>query len=269
MSNGVALLCKTARYLKGRLVYLLVNFVIFLAGYVFILLGCNSVENTVKSSILFSIGASLIASAIVVFLDIWREIARENVLSQAFNIIVDAGVRGVHRKRDLDKYDQQMEAAQHVIDIAGYTLNAWYESYAELVLEKARQNPGLRLRILMVDPRSPFSVHRANQEGKSEASTEDSYERIRSAFAECKGAELRVVDTPMTSMIFRVDDVMYVGPHLFERPSKSTLTFELDVSGWLFSEFHGEFDRLWEHGRSPPAAQTTRSTDAGATPDVL
>jgi hypothetical protein len=141
MDKGVMLLYKMIRYLKSRLVYLLINLTIFLAGYVFILLGCNSVENTVKSSILFSIGASLIASAIVVFLDIWREIARENLLSQAFSIIVDGGIRGVHRKRDLDKYDDQMKGAQHVIDIAGYTLNAWYESYSELVLEKAKERP--------------------------------------------------------------------------------------------------------------------------------
>jgi hypothetical protein len=121
----------------------------------------------------------------------------------------------------------------------------------------------------MVDPESPFSVHRAEQEGKSAASVKDSYERIRKTFAQCKGTELRIVDTWLTSMIFRIDDAMYVGPHLFERPSKSTLTFELDAMGWLFVEFEREFGRLWERGRRPSARQTPGSTEPGATPDAL
>jgi hypothetical protein len=47
-------------------------------------------------------------------------------------------------------------------------------------------------------------------------------------------------------MLFRIDDTMYVGPHFFGKPSKGTVTLELEKSGWLFKEFEAEFNRMWD-----------------------
>jgi hypothetical protein len=223
----------------------LVNCIILLLGYLFILWGCASVNSAIRSSIYISIGASLIASGIVLFLDVWRVLARESVVSQVLRVLVDAGVHDVYPKRDLDRYDLQMARAQHVIDVAGYTLNAWYESYADLVVQKSQENRELRVRILLVKPDSVFSIHRAKLEGKSEASVKDSFERIRGKFAACSNVEIRMIDSCLTTMLFRIDENMYVGPHFYGKPSKGTVTLELGSSGWLFREFDAEFGRMW------------------------
>ncbi len=260
MSKPATLVLKFLWYLKTKLAYLAITVIIVLLGWVFILIGCNRVNDVITSSLLFSVGASLIAAGIVVFLDMWREVARDNLLSQVVRVFVDAGLRDVYRKRDLDKYDDQMKDAKHSVDIAGYTLNAWYESYADLVVRKVQENPSFRVRILMVAPKSSFSKHRAGQEGKSPESITDSFERIRGKFADCRNIEIRVVDTWLTTMVFRIDNVMYVGPHLYERPSKGTLTMELDKGGWLFEEYEREFAKLWERGIS--VSETESSSKA-------
>jgi hypothetical protein len=240
-----ALVIRVLQFLKIRSVYLLVNCVILLVGYLFILWGCVSSISTIKSSICISIGASLIASGIVLFLDVWRVLARDSIVSQVLRILVEAGVRNVYPKRDLDRYDLQMEKAQHVIDVAGYTLNAWYESYGDLVVEKTQKNKMLHVRILLVKPDSVFSIHRAELDGKSETSVKDSFERIKRKFAACSNIEMRMIDSILTTMVFRMDDNMYVGPHFYRKPSKGTLTLELESSGWLFKEYESEFNRMW------------------------
>ena len=208
MSNLLPLVLKVCRYLKDKLIHLLITAVIFLSGWILIFIGCNSDRTVITSSILFSIGASLIASAIVFGLDIWREFARASFLSRTVSVFVDAGLHDIYRKRDLDKYDGQMKDARHVVDIAGYTLNAWYESYADLVVNKAGENADFHVRILMVSCDSPFSTHRANQEGMSQTSTRDSFNRIKNKFAGCSNIEIRTIDACLTTMVFRIDDVM-------------------------------------------------------------
>ena len=38
-------------------------------------------------------------------------------------------------------------------------------------------------------------------------------------------------------MIFRIDDKMFIGPYMYKRDSKSTVTFEVTVEGWMFRQY--------------------------------
>lgn len=58
--------------------------------------------------------------------------------------------------------------------------------------------------------------------------------------------QMKLLASPLTTMIFRVDDKMFVGPHFYRKPSKATVTLELDKSGWFFGEYDREFSRLWD-----------------------
>ena len=49
-------------------------------------------------------------------------------------------------------------------------------------------------------------------------------------------------------MIYRIDNVMYVGPYFYGKSSKSTNTIKLDKEGWLFQEYKVEFEHMWEAG---------------------
>jgi len=46
-------------------------------------------------------------------------------------------------------------------------------------------------------------------------------------------------------MIYRIDDIIFIGPHLYKRGSTTTVTLEIDNRGWLFREYEKEFEKLW------------------------
>jgi hypothetical protein len=99
--------------------------------------------------------------------------------------------------------------------------------------------------MLVVNPDSDFAKSRAELEEKKQDSFKDSINRIKNRFEKFSNSELRCINSPLTTMIFRVDTVMFIGPHFYKKSSKSTLTFELNQNGWLFDEYEKEFARLW------------------------
>jgi hypothetical protein len=49
-------------------------------------------------------------------------------------------------------------------------------------------------------------------------------------------------------MVFRIDDIMFVGPYFSSKPSKATPTYEIknEKDAWLFNDYQNEFNNLWE-----------------------
>lgn len=240
---------KLARILTAatrKSAYVLVNILIFFFGFLFIFKGYHRGDTGQRDALYLSIGSSLIAAGLVTVVDLWKELMRSKLLAKVSNIILDAGIEHVYRKRDLDQYDALMSRLHERLDVAGYTLNAFYESYAEILVEKLKTSPSLNVRILVVDPASMFAKNRAQLEDKRPTSFKDSIERLKGRFGPFDNVHIRQLDSPLSTMIFRIDDVMFAGPHLHRKPSKSTLTFELNRVGWLFDEYDKEFTRLWE-----------------------
>ena len=236
---------KILRFFRDQIVYLLVDIVIFLLAFVFIFRGYNPNNTAQKNAVYLSIGTSLIAAGIVALLELWKDLSRNKMLERINNIILEAGVDYIFRKRDIDKYDHLMQNLNNNLDITGYSLNGFYESYADLLMERINKVPWISVRMLVVNPDSEFSKHRAALEGKKPASVKDSINRMKQKFGKCKNIKLKQIDSPLTTMIFRIDDAMFVGPHFYKKPSKSTLTIELDKNGWLYEEYEKEFEKLW------------------------
>lgn len=233
------------KFFRDQIIYLLGDIVIFLVAFLFIFGGYNPNNTAQKNAVYLAIGTSLIAAGIVALLELWKDLSRNKMLERINNIILESGVDYVFRKRDLDKYDHLMQNLNNKLDITGYSLNAFYESYADLLLEKINKVPWVSVRMLVVNPDSEFSKHRAALEGKSSVSVKDSINRMKQKFGNCKNIKLKQIDSSLTTMIFRIDSVMFVGPHLYKKPSKSTLTFELNKNGWLYEEYEKEFEKLW------------------------
>lgn len=236
---------KILKFFLDQIVYLLISVVIFLIAFLFILIGYNPKNTDRENAIYLSIGTSLMAAGIVMLLDLWKDLAKNKMLERINNVILEGGVDHVFSKRDLDKYDDLINNLTNRLDIAGYSLNAFYESYADLIIDKLQKLPSISIRILIVDPDSKFSKHRAVLEGKNYESVKNSIQRLKQKFSICKSIQLRKIDSPLTTMFFRIDDVMFIGPHFYKRPSKSTLTFELNKNGWLYEEYEREFEKLW------------------------
>jgi hypothetical protein len=236
---------KIFKFFLDQIVYLLINLVIFLLAFLFILIGYNPKNTGRESAIYMSIGTSIMAAGIVILLELWKDLSKNKILERINNVILEGGVDNVFSKRDLDKYDCLIKNLTNSLDITGYSLNAFFESYADLIIDKLQKLPSVSIRIIVVDPDSEFSKHRALLEGKSYESVKNSIQRLKQTFGVCESIQLRMIASPLTTMIFRIDDIMFVGPHFYKRPSKSTLTFELNKNGWLFEEYEKEFEKLW------------------------
>ena len=243
---------KILRYmLEKQRFYLGTTALVFLFGVIFVFWGIDVREDIIKNTILVSVGTSLIAGGIVAILDLFSNVGREQVYRNIDNIILNAGVESTYNKRDLDEYDLLIESAQKSIDVMGYSLRGFYQSYKDILLKKIEQNREFKIRILLVDPDSMSSKWRENNEdGKYKGVYKESLEVLKLGFAGRVNIEIRVIDIPLGHMIYRIDDVMYVGPYFYEKNSKSTNTIRLNKEGWLFKEYQYEFDSMWTDSKS-------------------
>ena len=237
---------KILRFFRDQIVYLLADIIIFLVAFLFIFKGYNPSNTDQKNAVYLAIGTSLIAAGIVALLELWKDLSKNKMLEKINNVILSGGINYLFQKRDLDKYDQLMKNLNNRLDITGYSLNAFYESYGDLLVQKTSELPYLVVRMVVVNPDTAFSKHRAELEGKSNKSIKDSVNRLKNKFEGIDNIKLKYLDSPLTTMIFRIDDIMFIGPHFYRKPSKSTLTLEIDKNGWLFEEYEKEFERMWK-----------------------
>lgn len=237
--------------LKKQRFYLGTTALAFLFGVIFVFWGIDVREEIIKNTILVSVGTSLIAGGIVAILDLFSNVGREQVYRNIDNIILVAGVENTYNKRDLDEYDLLVENAQKSIDVMGYSLRGFYQSYKDILLKKTEQNREFKIRILLADPDSMSSKWREkNEDGKYKGVYKESLEVMKLGFADIDNIKIRVIDIPLGHMIYRIDDVMYVGPYFYKKNSKSTNTIRLSKEGWLFKEYQYEFDSMWTDSKS-------------------
>ncbi|MBK8624650.1 MAG: hypothetical protein IPN86_03425 [Saprospiraceae bacterium] len=236
------------KYLSSKKVYLLINIIILLFGYGFINKGINLIDtNLTGSNIYVSIGTSLIAAGIIIFLDLWKMLTINKITEKVKNIINESGVERIFKKRDLDRYDDLIKNLNESLDICGYSLGGFFESFGEAIINKSQNN--IKVRVLFVDPESEAARQRAEIEGKSVQLFKERIQTFNNYFNGYSFVEIRKIGVPLSSMIYRIDDVMFIGPHFYKKQSKSTLTIELAKQKWLFIEFQKEFDRMWNDAK--------------------
>ena len=224
-------------------IYTLIATIILLAGFVLIL--WPSV-----SKIPSSIGTSLVASGIVVVLDlIHKRITNED--AGATKAILKSGLANIYDRRDIDKYHSLMKSLSSRLDISGYSLRSFHDSFAQVVADELRRNQGLRVRLLAVNPESTQSRAREASEGHTPGTFATSIARLQRAFAFSSNVEIRVIDSELTTMVFRLDNVMFVGPQFLSSPSRATVTMEIHKGqeAWLFRAYEAEFQKMWEAAR--------------------
>src|SRR5690606_27091072 len=104
-------------------------------------------------------------TGIVVALDLWRKFNSKKINQKTNNVIIESGIQWVSKKRDLDRYDNLIKKLDHSLDICGYSLSGFYESFSETIKQKALTN-NVKIRVLFVNPSSNAARERAEIEGK-------------------------------------------------------------------------------------------------------
>lgn len=235
--------------LKKKKVYVGTTAIVFIFGFVLVLWGIDVDQNQIKNTILVSVGTSLIAGGITAVLDLFKNINKDKIYQNLDRVILQAGIEDVYKKRDLDEYDELINSSKESIDVMGYSLRGFFQSYKDILVDKAKKNSNFKVRILLVNPDSEFSKWREeNEDGKEFGTYKKSLNVIQTGFEASPNIEIRLIDAPLSYMIYRIDNVMYVGPYFYGKSSKSTNTIKLDKEGWLFQEYKLEFEHMWEAG---------------------
>jgi transcriptional regulator with XRE-family HTH domain len=143
-----------------------------------------------------------------------------------------------------------LSAGRARIDLLGYAMQFLPEDHVglcDLLIDKACRSCGVR--IALADPDSAVVAARDVEEGLGGTMPH----RIRTtlvhlrALAGRPGIEVRHHSTPMYNSIFRVDDAMFVTPHLFALPGFQAPLLHLRraYDGGLFDNLVGHFERIW------------------------
>ena len=223
--------------MNRQVVFGLIVTVISLVGLI-----CVIVGNTV----LVAVGTSLIASGFVGLLELtYRSVVREDTTRT--DAMIAGGLYSVYHHRDLDRYHSFMHEPWERLDIFGYSLRNFFDSFGQRVLERADADQRVRVRILVVDPASAPSKAKEAAEGHVPGTFLQAIESIKAKYGGRSNVEIRLLKEELTTMVFRIDNVMFVGPQFRSAPSKATLTLELHKGRdtWLYSAYEGEFTLMW------------------------
>ncbi len=204
---------------------------------------CKVTETSAKGAVIVSVGASIFATVVVDFIGLFKKIIKSEIIDKYNNVIIKAGIDNAWPNRNNDIYRELVRKSSKRILVSGYSLNAFYESHNEELLNKIR-NDDFVVRILMVSPHCDASVKQESLEGKGKGVFLSSVNRIVKAFAG-KNIEIKFIDHALSTMIFCIDDDLFIGPH-FSKSSMSTVTIQLNRSGWMFTKYLNEFESLWE-----------------------
>ena len=224
----------------------LINGAVLLVGIILILSSMICEKGGQWETILISIGASLIASAIVSFLTSIYILKYQ----RAKNIAETWGIRSIEEQRALMnvQVDERMRKAKKHIDIIAYGLKSLRESGTRLIKDALKRN--IRIRIITVNPENEILRIKDKDEGKSEGSTAQSINKLEEWVKHLnegsKGKiELRFCETLPSELYYRVDKYVYTGPYQFGRESQRTITTEYKSPGKGYSYYTQYFDDLW------------------------
>jgi len=243
----------------------LVNLVSFLSGAVLIIAGMvfrSYDENT--SVILISVGSSIVASAVVVFLSS-RYLTRYREIQ---DMIEHWGIVGIFRTRAAmnTRADLTLTDLKRELDLMGFGFLAFRHSQGATMEAKVRQ--GLRVRILTVDPYSQYVTQREQDEGGVKGQITQTIldlvhwvERLKSMSPSPEGVQLKFCNSAMIQSYYRQDDYLYTGPYLYGKPSQQTISFEFKKGGLGYDYWASHFESLWndaDFARDHPAATLGR-----------
>jgi hypothetical protein len=203
-----------------------------------------------------AVGAGLIAAGVAgwaLFLHVFLQQEERGRLRR----IDDIGVADVFSERSVgirSEYNARLNAVARNIDILGFGLQHLRQDYRDQFPAWAG---AAQVRILLIDPDSPYANTRDVEEGEAPGSIAQQvrdFLTVTTALRQQNPSRFQVrLYTALPSInMFRIDDEMFFGPYLLSRPSRLTPTFLLR-RGKLFNDLLDHFEHLWSDDFSKPA----------------
>lgn len=232
---------------RTSLIYLLLNLILVAAG-VFL--------TSRHSNIASSVGTSLIATGVAGWI-MFLYIAVGEDRRERLDRLVEMGFYDAFEARSVaikPFYDRQLTNAHRGVDILGFGLSLFREDYRSEFSSWAERMP---VRILLIDPDSPYAAARDREEGQDEGTISRQVNRFLDDTGDLRREkpdrfQVRLYSAIPTFNVFRIDDFAFYGPYLLRQPSRSSPTL-LIRRGVLYDRLVAHFDELWGDEFSRPA----------------
>ena len=198
--------------------------------------------------IALSVGGSILATGLcsIVYQAIIRHTRNEKKRLREMH---DAGLLSVHKRRELtSRYRELIDQCQSNIDVLGWSLRRFHDSYSAKILSLAESNASLKVRLLVVDPASKEAELRGEAEGESPTYFRDCLETLKgfaASYPTCVRIKVLKQGVRIPTMFFRIDDAAFVGPYFHGQRSNLDVTYEITSRGWLFDRYLEQFETLW------------------------
>ncbi len=220
------------------------NLVCFLTGALVTLAGYFMLSDGWQT-VVISIGASIVASALVIYIDSFYEIE----FGAIRDVMEKWKLKAIYKTRgamnaDCDEFQNK---AKEAIDVIGFGLSSWRDSSSDKIRELLKS--GVKIRILTPNPESSFVVQRAKDEGKEPSSIKYDIEQLLEWCKELKeygDIEVRTYDWLPMDFYFRVDGMLFIGPYLYGKGSQQTVSYRFEKDGLMFADYVAYFEKCWE-----------------------
>ena len=225
-----------------------INIFIGLTGVILVAVGIICYSEEKISTILISVGASLIASSIVAFLSsiYIHKYRRAKEISEVW------GIRSIEEKRTImnTRIDECTSKAKKHYDIMAFGLKSLRDGNAKGINDLLKR--GALIRILSVDPECKALEDRDIQEKKTVGQTAHTIRQLIEWVEGLKKTypgqiEIKLAKHLPSEFFCRVDDSIFVGPYQYGKDSQQLITMEFKNPGKAFTYYEDYFDSLWEN----------------------
>lgn len=227
----------------------LVNLIVGLLGFISILLGALSANNTLKSQVLLGLGASLLSSSIVAFLSSNYVLEHNRVKELA----EDWGLSNIFETRsEMNVYSNRyLKREREKLDIIAFGLKGFRERQDKLIKEKVRL--GVKIRIITISPNSEFLKEQEKCEdevvGQMKSTIESliAYVQLLQDIQPSQGqVEIKMYDSLPQDFYFGFKEVAFIGPYLYRLGSQRTISYMFKSNSRGYSYYSEYFERLWQ-----------------------
>ena len=195
--------------------------------------------------IFLGIGTSLMASGLVFFVSDCLTPPMENPLKK-WNL------KKIYLKRS-DKsadFDPALDKVKTNIDVIAFGLKHFRTSNQQRIEDCLKR--GVQIRILTMDPNSPFVKTRALEEDGLPEQIQLTIKQLIAWAKELneKGFAGTITIKGYSSMpldfYWRCDDYLFIGPYWYKLPSSNTITYMFEAGGLGFDTYSKYFEKLWD-----------------------
>jgi len=200
-------------------------------------------------TILISVACSMIASALISLLISY-------FLDQSdhkYNVIDEWGINEIGIRATINRtINDKLEHAKNSMDIIALGMQNFIAAKGDLLIIKIRS--GFHIRILTLAPESKEVINREESENVNIGTIKKSIEnliewskKVDDNKDKTGQIEIKVYDSQLLDTYQNIDGDVFVGPHLYQKPSQQAITFYFRKNSRGAIYYQEIFKNLWEN----------------------